>query len=77
MQFTFRPADTYVPLYFLSSVGSGGLTVTFFMYLMFWIPHTGRPVPVFENILTAFNRLLRHASRYHRSAGWYRVLHIS
>ncbi len=55
MQSTSRPADTYNPLYFLSSVGSGGLTVTFFMYLMFWVPHTGRPVPVFEDIMTAFS----------------------
>lgn len=49
-----RPADTYVPLYFLASVGSGGLVVTFFMYLMFWVPHPGRTVPVFEDILAAF-----------------------
>ena len=54
MQSTPRPADTYNPLYFLASVGSGGLTVTFFMYLMFWVPHPGRPVPVFEDIMTAF-----------------------
>lgn len=49
-----RPADTYSPLYFLSSLGAGGLTVTFFMYLMFWVPHPGRPVPVFEDIVAAF-----------------------
>lgn len=49
-----RPADTYSPLYFLASLGAGGLTVTFFMYLMFWVPHTGRPVPVFEDIALAF-----------------------
>lgn len=55
MQSTSRPADTYNPLYFLASVGSGGLTVTFFMYLMFWVPHTGRPVPVFEDIIAAFS----------------------
>lgn len=45
----------YVPLYFLSSVGAGGLAVTFFMYLMFWVPHQGRPVPVFEDIMTAWS----------------------
>ncbi len=49
-----RPADTYSPLYFLASLGAGGLTVTFFMYLMFWIPHEARPVPVFEDIMAAF-----------------------
>ena len=42
-------ANRYSPLYFLASVGAGGLTVTFFMWLMFWVPHTGRPVPIFED----------------------------
>ena len=50
-----RPADKYSPLYFLASVGAGGLSVTFFMYLMFWVSHKGQPVPVFEDILAAFN----------------------
>ena len=49
-----RPADTYSPLYFLASLGAGGLTVTFFMYLMFWVPHIGRPVPIFEDLTAAF-----------------------
>ncbi len=49
-----RPADTYSPLYFLSTLGAGGLVVTFFMWLMFWIPHPGQPVPVFEDIAAAF-----------------------
>ena len=48
-----RPADKYSPLYFLASVGAGGLSVTFFMYLMFWVKHPGRPVPVFEDIMAA------------------------
>lgn len=48
-----RAADHYVPTYFLASLGAGGLSVTFFMYLMFWVPHPGRPVPVFEDILAA------------------------
>ena len=43
----------YSPLYFLASLGAGGLTVTFFMYLMFWVPHPGQPVPVFEDISAA------------------------
>ena len=50
-----RPADTYSPLYFLASLGAGGLTVTFFMYLLFWVPHPGQPVPVFEDIMAAFS----------------------
>jgi hypothetical protein len=49
-----RPADTYNPLYFLASLGAGGLSVTFFMYLMFWVPHPTQPVPVFEDIARAF-----------------------
>lgn len=52
---TNRPADNYSPLYFLASVGAGGLSVTFFMYLMFWVPHPGRPVPIFEDIAAAFS----------------------
>lgn len=44
----------YTPLYFLSALGSGGMMVTFFMFLMFWVPHPGQPVPVFEDILSAF-----------------------
>ncbi len=49
-----RPADSYSPLYFLASLGAGGLAVTFFMYLMFWVPHPGQPVPVFEDSARAF-----------------------
>ncbi|MDR9393194.1 MAG: hypothetical protein RI571_02595 [Roseovarius sp.] len=49
-----RPADQYSPLYFLASLGAGGLVVTFFMYLLFWVPHPGRPVPVFADIAAAF-----------------------
>jgi len=54
-QTPLRPADSYSPLYFLASLGAGGLVVTFFMYLMFWVPHKGRPVPVFEDIASAFS----------------------
>lgn len=43
-------SENYSPLYFLASLGAGGMAVTFFMYLMFWVPHKGRPVPVFEDI---------------------------
>lgn len=49
-----RPADHWGPLYFLSSVGAGGLVVTFFMWLYMWVPHKGQPVPVFEDITAAF-----------------------
>lgn len=49
-----KPADHYSPLYFLASVGAGGLAVTFFMYLMFWVPHKAQPVPIFEDIMAAW-----------------------
>ncbi|WP_095587337.1 TsoY family (seleno)protein [Actibacterium ureilyticum] len=49
-----RPADRYSPLYWLASLGAGGLAVTFFMYLMFWVPHPDRPVPVFEDLAQSF-----------------------
>jgi hypothetical protein len=50
-----RPPDNYAPLYFLTSLGCGGLTVTFFMWLMHWTRHPGRSVPVFEDILVSFS----------------------
>ena len=53
-QATSPAAQNYSPLYFLASLGAGGLAVTFFMYLMFWIPHPGQTVPVFEDIARAF-----------------------
>ncbi|NEX12893.1 hypothetical protein CR161_10255 [Prosthecochloris sp. ZM] len=43
----------YSPLYFLASLGSGGIAVTFFMFLMFMVEHKGRSIPVFEDILVA------------------------
>lgn len=47
-------SERYTPLYFLAALGAGGLAVTFFLYLMFWIPHPGQSVPVFEDIAAAF-----------------------
>ena len=44
----------YSPLYFLAALGLGGASVTFFMFLMFWLPHPGQPVPVFEDIVAGF-----------------------
>lgn len=49
-----RPSDSYSPLYFLTSLGCGGMAVTFFMWLMHWTSHPGRSVPVFEDIVAAF-----------------------
>ncbi|MGB0903438.1 MAG: TsoY family (seleno)protein, partial [Mangrovicoccus sp.] len=56
MSIALRPnTGRYSPLYFLASLGAGGLAVTFFMYLMFWVPHPGQPVPVFEDIAAAWS----------------------
>ena len=52
---TSYAAQRYSPLYFLAALGAGGLVVTFFMYLMFWVPHKGRPVPIFEDIMAAWS----------------------
>lgn len=40
----------YSPLYFLASLGAGGLTVTFFMYLLWLTPHKGSPIPNFASL---------------------------
>jgi len=48
-------SQNWSPLYFLAALGAGGLSVTFFMYLMFWMPRTGRPVPVFEDLMSYFS----------------------
>ena len=56
MLFTLpKLGERYSPLYFLAALGAGGMMVTFFMYLMFWVPHPGQPVPVFEDIAAAFS----------------------
>ena len=39
----------YSPTRFLGALGAGGLAVTFFLWLMLWVPHAGRPIPVFED----------------------------
>ncbi|MFN2362308.1 MAG: hypothetical protein ABR522_14675 [Marinobacter sp.] len=41
------------PTYFLAALGAGGLAVTFFMWLMFWLPHPDAPVPLFEDAIAA------------------------
>ncbi len=45
--------ESYSPLLFLASLGAGGMAITFFMYLMFMIPHKGSPIPRFEHVMTA------------------------
>jgi len=40
----------YNPLYFLASLGNGGLAVSFFMYFMFMVPHPDTAMPTFHDI---------------------------
>lgn len=42
--------EKYNPLYFLASLGAGGMGVSFFMYLMFLIPHPDFGMPTFEHV---------------------------
>jgi len=40
--------EKYTPVYFLASLGAGGLSVSFFMYLMFLVPHKNSPMATFD-----------------------------
>ena len=40
--------EKFSPICFLSALGAGGLSVSFYMYLMFMIPHKGSPMTTFE-----------------------------
>jgi len=42
--------EEYSPLYFLASLGAGGLSVAIYMYLMFMIEHPKVPLATFEYI---------------------------
>ena len=42
--------ENYTPLYFLASLGAGGLSVSVYMYLMFMIKHPKVPLATFEFI---------------------------
>ena len=40
--------ENFSPICFLSALGAGGLSVSFYMYLMFMIPHRGVPMTTFD-----------------------------
>ncbi|TLP35768.1 TsoY family (seleno)protein [Arcobacter arenosus] len=42
--------EKFNPMCFLASLGAGGLSVSFFMYLMFLVPHEGVPLATFDFI---------------------------
>lgn len=45
--------EKYSPLYFLGALGAGGLSVSFFIYLMFWIEHPNVPMATFDFVYPA------------------------
>ena len=54
MRYAQLREKSYTPLYFLASLGAGGLAVSFFMYLMWMTPHKGQPIPSFSTIMAAW-----------------------
>ena len=46
--------ERYSPLYFLAALGAGGLAVSFFMYLLFWVSHPQTPIPVFADVMAVY-----------------------
>ena len=49
-----KQVKNWSPLHFLAALGAGGMVVTFFMFLLFWVPHPGRPVPIYNDWLSHF-----------------------
>lgn len=45
--------EKFTPMCFLSALGAGGLSVSFFMYLMFLVPHQGVPMATFDFVFPA------------------------
>lgn len=45
--------EKFSPICFLSSLGAGGLSVSFFMYLMFLVPHPNSPMATYDFIIPA------------------------
>jgi hypothetical protein len=45
----------YHPSYWLAALGAGGLSVSFFMYLMWLLPHPGAPMPTWEHLQGALS----------------------
>ena len=42
--------EKYSPMYFLGALGAGGLSASFYMYLMFLVPHLDTPMATFDQI---------------------------
>ncbi|MEN8200688.1 MAG: hypothetical protein ABFR63_11520 [Thermodesulfobacteriota bacterium] len=43
--------NRYSPLFFLSALGNGGLSVGFFIFFMFMTPHPGTPIATLDTVL--------------------------
>ncbi|ADZ89716.1 TsoY family (seleno)protein [Marinomonas mediterranea] len=50
-----KPNMTFHPSYWFSSLGAGGTAVSFFMYLMWMVPHKNTPIPTFADWSTQLN----------------------
>ena len=48
--------EKFTPICFLSALGAGGLSVSFFIYLMFMVPHDGVPMTTFEFFYAALQQ---------------------
>lgn len=48
--------QNYSPLYFLASLGAGGLAVSFYMYIFFMLPHAPIPLATADHIYPAIVR---------------------
>lgn len=48
--------EKFSPMCFLSALGAGGLSVSFFMYLMFLVPHSGSPMATFDFIIVELTK---------------------
>ncbi|PID97914.1 MAG: hypothetical protein CSA82_01940 [Actinobacteria bacterium] len=51
---TAKFSENYRPIYFLSALGMGGLSVSFFMYLMFLVPHPKSAVPTSSDLVKIY-----------------------
>lgn len=47
------PQQAWHPSYWLAALGAGGLSVSFFMYLMWMVPHAGFPMPTWQHLSAA------------------------
>jgi hypothetical protein len=44
----------YHPSYWLAALGAGGLSISFYMYLMWMVPHQNHPMPTWEHLQAAW-----------------------